>query len=533
MKKFLCIALLLAAPHVFAQDDNPPDDNAAPGAPSAEQDSAQDSVQPDQQNAAPEAPAQPASQLVNAQAGQVFSILSKPGENLVFSPYSLAVAMGMAYEGARTTTADQIAAAMGFGAQEDIRAGFADITSVLADNSGDNKFLSANSFWANKNFIFLPEYMQTLSESYHAEAHYFDKNPVREINSWVALRTEQMIDRILAPEDVDSLTGLLLLNTVYFKGKWEKPFNKEATQPAFFRGAAGDYLVPMMHMSEDCDYADKDSYQAMKKDYRGGDYSLVVLLPRNSNGLEDLELDISSTGFDGLADGFQKTAMDIYLPRFESESTMDLIPALKEMGITDAFGKTADFSGISSDADGPFYIKLMRQKARIKTDEEGTEAAAATAVELQGEGVAERQQRPVLFRADHPFVYLLVHNPTGAILFAGEYGKKKLEIYRAGEVTPEQEQRAREASEKEAAAAKHAQALQKTCEGCIDANKGAGTCAMALQGFPGEDSAIISGQNYHKGDTVLDAKITALDFDSATVTLDCKGSKITLVMYGD
>jgi serpin B len=408
MNKFICLALLCAAPQAFAQD----------GAVAARPDAAKSGAA-----------------MINAPAAKLFAQLSRPGENLVFSPYSLAVAMGMAYDGARGNTAAQIAAAMGFAGQNDTRSAFADTVKRLAASSGGNQFLSANGFWARAKFPFRPEYISELQTGYGAEAHNFGKSPAKEINKWVAEKTLGTIDRILAPADINRMSELLLVNSVYFRGTWKGQFKEQDTQPApFYVSKSDSYTVPLMHKYDSSEsYAETADCQILSKDYAGGDFSLTVFLPKETDGLPELEQQLAQDGFDKMAANLQPAKVDLYLPRFEIKNSMDMIPPLKALGVTDAFGPGADLSGMDGKTD--LDIALVRQLAVIKTDERGTKAAAATAVKVSLMAMPPiTGAKPVVFRADHPFIYVLRHNATGAILFAGEYGKQKLQPYKPGEL---------------------------------------------------------------------------------------------------
>jgi serpin B len=406
--------------------------------------------------------------IVNNAAAKLFVQLAKPGENLVFSPYSLAVAMGMAYEGARGETAAQIAKVMGFGTQEETRAGFQNIVQQLATDSGENKFLTANAFWAQENYHFLPEYTGNLKTGYGAEAHNFSGNPAAEINKWVEEATMGRIPKIISSSSVDKNTLLMLINATYFKGKWKDEFKNERTKPAFFRMCTGDgYLTPMMHQISSGDYADKGTYRVLKKDYTGHQFSMVILLPKSDDGLTSLEVLLSTTGFDPMISELKSRMINLFLPRFAIDSNLDdMRPLVKSLGIQNAFGPDANFTGVSKRND--IYINLFRQMANIKINEQGTEAAAATnASMIMGITVDDNPDRPVPFRADHPFIYILRHNPSGTILFAGEYGKKKLKVYKTGELSKEEMNKATKSRENSDEQIKMQNIMLESCDKCL------------------------------------------------------------------
>lgn len=208
----------------------------------------------------------------------------------------------------------------------------------------------------------------------------------------------------------------MLTNAIYFKSTWAEPFTQDATrEEQFHLAGGGSVAVPLMHQWMDIEYMETDEFQLVDLPYAGGVLSMTVLLPRQADGLERLEKRLSAQDLAGWLAKAQFTEVDLSLPRFSFTSAFELKKVLAALGMTDAFdGAKADFSGMSPEK---MAISKVLHQAFVAVDERGTEAAAATAVIMQR--AAAPEQPPVVFRADRPFLFLIRHRPTGAILFLG------------------------------------------------------------------------------------------------------------------
>jgi serpin B len=202
-----------------------------------------------------------------------------------------------------------------------------------------------------------------------------------------------------------------LVNAIYFKGLWVTPFYKKLTKDAPFHISAGESVsVPTMHAKAELKYGENDDLRVLEMPYRSNRLSMVILLPKKNDGLAELEKTLTVSGIEQLLQAGSLQEVNVSLPKFKATSGFDLKKPLEDLGIVDAFSGKADFSGITDPSD--LFIEAALHKAYVAVDEEGTEATAATAVSFANSA-------SVIFNADHPFLFLIRHNPTGAILFLG------------------------------------------------------------------------------------------------------------------
>jgi len=342
------------------------------------------------------------------------------GGNLFFSPYSISSALAITYEGARGTTADEIGAVLHLPANDTLRReGFADLNAALNHGSGNYTLRTANALWAEETYSFLPDYIDVAARWYGANVTNLDfiENPEgsREtINRWVEGQTEDRIPDLLPPNAIDPLTRLVITNAIYFKGTWAKQFDANETREEEFRVGPNEMvLAPMMHGDAAYPYAETETLQVLEMPYAhesGNGLAMLVLLPKEDS-LTAAEEALDAERLAGLRESLIAQNVRISFPKFTFDVGYSLPPALAAMGMPTAFSDdAADLSGMDGTKD--LFITGVFHKAFIDVNEEGTEAAAATGV-IAGRGVT-----PV-FRADHPFVFLIVEKDSGAILFMG------------------------------------------------------------------------------------------------------------------
>jgi serpin B len=245
-----------------------------------------------------------------------------------------------------------------------------------------------------------------------------------EINRWVSDRTKGRISDVLAPGSPDGGTRLVLVNAVYFKGKWRVPFDKDRTRDeTFFLENGGEVRVPLMHQSEHVGYRQGPGYQAITLPYQGTDLSLLVLLPDRRDGLGDLETKLSAAMINECLQVRGTSQVELFLPRFTiTWGTVELGDALATLGMRLALTREADFSGVNGRAppdEESLFLSSVFHKAFVDVNEEGTEAAAATAAEMIASGLYSRPPPVPIFRADHPFLFAICDGKTGAIIFLG------------------------------------------------------------------------------------------------------------------
>jgi serpin B len=350
------------------------------------------------------------------------------GGNIFFSPYSISSALAITYEGARGITADEIRSVFHF-PQDDTRRrqGFASINEVINNRDTGYSLNTANALWADKAFTFLPEYTGIAEQWYNANTTTLDfagqpDNSRLTINSWVGEKTNNKIPDLLPPGSVTSLTRLVITNAVYFKGTWEKQFDANMTQDAGFRVSSDKTTTARMMQRTDDDarypYAENGDVQMLEIPYAhssGAGLSMIVLLPKGDN-LSAAEQYLNPENLSVIEQSASTQQVKVFFPRFHLETQYSLPTVLGAMGMPTAFTSSADFSGMDGRQD--LLISDVVHKAYVDVNEEGTEAAAATGVVMNLAAVREESPVPV-FRADHPFVFLIRDNNTGTILFAG------------------------------------------------------------------------------------------------------------------
>ena len=345
--------------------------------------------------------------------------------NLFFSPYSISTALAMTYAGARGNTAQEMAQALHFSLpQADLHAAFAELDAALTEiqAAGNVELGVANSLWPQQGYPFLDAYLALVEQHYGVSITPVDYEQAAEsarnaINAWVEDKTRSKIENLIPPGILDTLTRLVLVNAIYFKGMWETQFKAEKTIAAPFRVSPGQSVqARLMTQKQEFRHAAFDDLQVLELPYVGNELAMIVLLPRAGAVLEDLEPNLSAENLAHWTSRLRFTKVEVFLPKFKMTAMFRLDQTLAAMGITDAFDELeADFSGMDGQPHW-LYIKAVLHKAFVEVNEEGTEAAAATAVVM---GVRGMPSPPVVFRADHPFLFLIQDKRNGSVLFMG------------------------------------------------------------------------------------------------------------------
>jgi len=343
--------------------------------------------------------------------------------NVFFSPYSISTALAMTYGGAREETAKQMAVALHFSLEsETLHSTFADIQLKLNALQQEQKIQlsSANSLWPQDKYPFLKEYLEFTKKHYQTEITAVDyvtnAGDAREkINSWVEEKTNNKIKNIIS-RPPDPLTRLILVNAIYFKGNWASQFKESATtKMPFYLKENRAIQAPMMHQKSKFTYSEDGNVQTLELPYSGQKLSMLVIVPKKIDGLQNLEETLTKDSLEGWTRDASERNVAVYLPRFKVTSEFRLDEELKSMGIKDAFDMNkANFAGMDGNPNW-LYIGAVLHKAFINVNEEGTEAAAATGVRMGVKSAPEY----VVFRADRPFFFLIRENDTGSILFMG------------------------------------------------------------------------------------------------------------------
>jgi len=290
-------------------------------------------------------------------------------------------------------------------------------------------FMAANALWGQAGAPLKPEFLEQIAqlggELRLVDFRHDADGARRQVNDWVEDATRQRIRDLVPPGGINELTRLVLTNAVYFKGAWDESFPREATQDEpFWLDGGGSVRVPLMHQSAAVWYGRGDGYQAVDLNYRGGDLAMLVLLPDRPNGLAALEQTLSAPRLHDCVEAMHCIEVKLYLPRFSLTWAENFATLVVALGMTRAVSRSeADFSGINglppSHPDA-LFLSAVLHKAFVEVNEEGTEAAAATAMLMNGapESLLPPPPAPVV-RADHPFLFAIRDRKTGTLLFWG------------------------------------------------------------------------------------------------------------------
>ncbi|KAA0708625.1 Leukocyte elastase inhibitor [Triplophysa tibetana] len=361
---------------------------------------------------------------------RALSASSSADGNMFFSPLSISAALSMIYLGARGDTAKEMAKVLSFNSVSDVHSNFESLTSAINNPSASYILRLANRLYGEKTFGFSPDYLDSTLKMYHAELQSVDfigssEKSRQIINKWVEEQTENKIKDLLKPDMVTGMTRLALVNAIYFKGNWLQKFNaQDTTEMPFKINKNESRPVQMMFQKKKFpfNYIHEHRLQVLELPYVKEELSMLILLPEDAQDGSDplLKLERELT-LDKLLEWTNRNKMDVntdilvHLPKFKLEDESSLAETLAGMGMISVFqSSSADLTGMSSA--GGLYLSSVVHKAFVEVNEEGTEAAAATAGM-----VAFCMFREEHFMADHPFLFFIRHNPTNSILFLGRF----------------------------------------------------------------------------------------------------------------
>jgi len=385
----------------------------------------------------------------NRFALQLYQKLQSAEGNLFLSPYSISTALAMTYAGARgetreqmarvlslatSTEAAQMSSAAGGSApttpptgkpmtQEQVAQAFGKIIKDLNARGAGGKYelRVANALWGQRDYRFLPEFVTLVEREYggHLEQADFVKaaeQARQTINTWVEKQTNGKIRDLIGPGVLDAMTRLVLTNAIYFKGNWINQFEKDQTQDGPFTLAdATKVQVPMMNQQARFGYAETDTLQALEMPYAGEGLAMVILLPKKMDGIAALGQELTADNLVQWLGQIHQRQVIVSVPKFKMTSKFSLAQVLQSMGMVEAFSDKADFSGMAGNRE--LFLSAVIHQAYVDVNEEGTEAAAATGAVISATSVGP-DQTPV-FRADHPFLFLIRDIKSGSVLFLG------------------------------------------------------------------------------------------------------------------
>ena len=401
--------------------------------------------------AAPPAPARGATPAVaagelealvggnTAFALDLYEVIAGSEENLFYSPYSISLALAMTYAGARGATERQMAETLRFSLLRDrLHPAFNALDLALTPEvqggaKGGFELSIANSVWGQEGHEFSATYLDTLAENYGGDVRRVDYRGQPEtarttINDWVSGETTGRIEDLIPRQAITTWTRLVLANAVFLRAKWQLPFDERATSRAPFHSLDGEESrVEMMRQTGGFGFARGDGFEAVELPYEGGGISLVILLPHEGR-FGDIERSLDADRLGAVLEGLETRRVRLTMPKFELEATLGLADTLEGMGMPNAFDeKKAEFQGMDglsclAGDDECLLISDVVHKAFVSVDEDGTEAAAATAVVV---GITKSViiEELVELTIDRPFIFLIRHRETGTVLFLGRVVK--------------------------------------------------------------------------------------------------------------
>jgi len=361
----------------------------------------------------------------NRFALDLYTHVNKVKENLFFSPFSVYTALSMVYIGARGLTKTQMGEKLYISMEQKLFHSV--LESLLEALSGEDanegfELHLANLMAIKEGYKVLDEYLTLIESIFNGNVWEIIGEFSLKINAWVSEQTHGKITEIIDSQSISPETTLILLNTIYFKGSWQHQFKESVTQDDEFTLLDGNkVLIPMMHQINIFHYFESENLQVLEMMYEGRNeqLSMIVFLPKEFDGLIEFEKSLTSKKLSKYISQLYTRRVEVFFPRFRIEKKYSLMKSLISLGMTNPFTLDADFSGITNSPEG-LFIEDVLHKAFIDVDEKGTEAAAVTAVMMAPTGPPIKREPPPIFRADHPFLFLIRDMQTKTILFIGK-----------------------------------------------------------------------------------------------------------------
>ena len=363
--------------------------------------------------------------LISADNKFGFSLFSEvvtqePETNIFLSPLSVSMALGMTYNGANSTTEEAMKQTLKFGdmTDEEINQSYKSLIELLLNLDPEVQMELANSIWSRLGFPVEEDFINLNKEYFDAEVTVLDfssAEAVPTINAWVSDKTHGKITEII--DTIPWQTVMYLINALYFKGTWSYEFEKSATKDDNFYLPDGSLKTcKMMSMEESFRYYSTETFQAVELPYGCGDFAMTIFLPSTDTGIDNFISGLNENNWDAWLSGFHVRDVNLYMPKFKLEYKIELKNVLSSLGMEIAFDPNqADFTGINPG--GELFISKVKHKTYVDVNEEGTEAAAVTAVEIQ---LTAAPGEPVTMRINRPFFFVIRETNSGAILFMGK-----------------------------------------------------------------------------------------------------------------
>ena len=338
--------------------------------------------------------------------------------NLLISPYSISVAMTMAYMGANGTTKEEMGEVLHLTSLSDFSINNSNLEIMDSlQTSGLDTMLIANSIWYRDDIQLVDDFTNVCKDKYLSqveELNFYNLNAKDIINEWVSDNTNGKITELV--EEVTPDNVLFIINALYFKGTWKKIFDESATSnKAFTLSSGADVQVSTMAQMDTFKIIDNSEIKALELPYSDGKYSMIIILPEINYGIDSLILNLDQETWSQWESEFIEHTVQVYLPKFIFDYNDNLINEFDSLGMRKAFSDAADFTNLY--APGGIWISKIMHKTLIDVNEKGSEAAAATEVEFTW------GNNPILFKANRPFMFMIKNNVTGVVAFLGKVGK--------------------------------------------------------------------------------------------------------------
>lgn len=360
----------------------------------------------------------------NQFAFDLYKTIKSNSDNAFYSPFSISVALGMTVEGAKNNTRKEMLKTMHLPEDDLIRqTGFRSLLTAINAPDKEYKLSTANSIWVQSGMKLNPEFETSLKNNFKGGLNFLNYKVDGEkcripINDWVANNTNQKIIDLIPEKSINKFTRMVLTNAIYFKGQWKKEFSKELTSDQYFHLIdQKSVVVPMMQsLKSDHKYLKTENAAILEIPYKNDELSMIIILP-DPGKLTAVEAAMSEAQFESWQKQMTNQTVDVTIPKFKFRQKIMLSQKLIEMGMKQAFSDVAEFSGMTKEE--PLKISEVVHEAFIEVNEEGTEAAAATAVIMMRTESKEFEDETLQFRADRPFIFILKHKSKGSILFMG------------------------------------------------------------------------------------------------------------------
>lgn len=365
-------------------------------------------------------------QFAIAMYRQINGHTGQADDNVFFSPYSLSTAMAMLYAAAEGETKAQIQKTFYYPSMDILNPNSAALYNQFNKPNPDYKLATVNDLWMEQGLTPTKSYVDTVQRYYGGQVTNLDfesnPNPSRLIiNKKIAQHTNQLIPELLPKGSIKPITVAVLTNAIYFKGDWKVPFEVQSTtEQPFYNHIGTSPNIKMMQLQEHFGYSEDKQVQVVQLPYKGGDLSMLVVLPKSKDKavMQQLVQDLSADTIKQWSKDLVTQEVNVHLPKFKLEASYQMKNLLTDMGMPRAFEKGAGFNLF--DNSPPIKIDDVYHKAVVIVDEKGTEAAAATGIVANATAASAP---PPVFKADHPFIFMIKDNKTDAILFLGQVNK--------------------------------------------------------------------------------------------------------------